>query len=250
LARSSVWARPWYSCSSAGSWACSPSGRSRTTMTRNRGAPSPVERAATPCPPRPRYTPSDRALLATLAQLLPRHRWSVFLVTPATLVRWHRQLIARPGRIRTATRNGEVLTRALSTRCWFRPEKTPAGDTCASKANAPSSAWTSRPPRSAPSCAATTSARHRRSGPTWIEFLRTQAPGMVACDFFTVDTIRLRRLYVLFFIELDRRRVWLAGVTAHPTGSWVTNRPETCPPPWPTTTNRSSSWCVTATPNS
>jgi transposase InsO family protein len=64
----------------------------------------------------------------------------------------------------------------------------------------------------------------RPTATTWRAFLRQQAAGIVACDFFTVDTVWLRRLYVLVFIEVDTRRVHLAGVTANPDGAWVTQQ--------------------------
>lgn len=64
----------------------------------------------------------------------------------------------------------------------------------------------------------------RRLGPTWSQFLRAQAEGILASDFFTVETLRLRTLYVLFFIELSTRRVYVAGVTAHPDSAWVTQQ--------------------------
>lgn len=60
-----------------------------------------------------------------------------------------------------------------------------------------------------------------RGGLSWREFIRHQAESMIACDFFSVETIALRRIYVLFFIELSTRRVHLAGMTENPNGPWV-----------------------------
>ncbi len=64
----------------------------------------------------------------------------------------------------------------------------------------------------------------RRAGPSWRKFLRGQAASVVACDFFTVESVFLRRYYVLFFIAHASRRVWLAGCTTNPSGAWVTRQ--------------------------
>jgi putative transposase len=173
---------------------------------------------------RPRYTPGDRMVLATLAKLLPRDRWKIFLVTPSTLLRWHRELVRRRWTYSAASRrrglNPEVvelvLRLARDNPRWGYLRLTIAGE--CRKVGVTVSATSVR----------NILRRHclgpapRRGGPSWTEFLRMQATGALACDFLTVETVGLTRLYVFFMIELERRRVHLVGVTAHPTGAWVT----------------------------
>jgi len=66
--------------------------------------------------------------------------------------------------------------------------------------------------------------KRSRKGPSWVQFLRAQATGTLACDFLCADIVGLTRLYVLFFMEVERRRVHLAGITAHPADAWVTQQ--------------------------
>jgi putative transposase len=171
---------------------------------------------------RPRYAPADRMVLATLAKLLPRDRWKIFLVTPSTLLRWHRELVRRRWTYATTGRRRGldpvvvelVLRLARDNARWGYVRI--VGE--CRKLGVSVSATSVR----------TILHRHglgpapRRGGPSWTEFLRIQAAGTLACDFLTVETIGLTRLYVFFMIELERRRVHLVGVTAHPTGGWVT----------------------------
>jgi putative transposase len=169
-------------------------------------------------PPRPRFEPADRALLAAISRALPRSRWSCFLVKPETLLRWHRRLVAGawtyprgPGRPPLDADVQALIVRLARENPRWGYQRI-QGELL--RVGVQVSATAIR----------TTLRRHRldpaprRTATTWRAFLRQQAAGIVACDFFTVDTIGLQRLYVLFFIELDTRRVYLAGVTAHPDG--------------------------------
>ncbi len=89
-----------------------------------------------------------------------------------------------------------------------------------------------------------------RRGPTWTECPHTQASSMLACDFFLVDTVLLRRLYLVFFIELDTRRVYVTGVAAHPIGSWVVQQTRNLTMTLVDRTHSSGSSFVTETPSS
>ena len=170
---------------------------------------------------RPAIRVVDRLFLSAASRLLPRGRWRSFIVTPATLLRWHRRLVAkrwtfaRPGGrppmrreirdlvLRLARENprwgyprivGElkglgVTVSATTVRAWLRAAGLgPAG---------------------------------KRGKMTWREFIRAHRQSLLAVDFFTVETIWLQRLYVLFFIELSSRRVHMARCTPNPSAPWV-----------------------------
>jgi len=174
---------------------------------------------------RPDLRPADRAVLAGLSRLLSPSRRGRFFVQPATLLRWHRDLVRRrwtyarrgPGRPGLPASTVSLVVRLATENPTWGYRRVHGELVTMGVRLAPSSVWAIL-------------RRHgiepapRRSGPTWAEFLRTQATTMLACDFFTVDTVLLRRLYVLFFIEIDTRRIYLSGVTANPVGEWVTQQ--------------------------
>jgi transposase InsO family protein len=166
--------------------------------------------------------PADRVFLAAASRLLPRRCWRAFFVEPETLLRWHRELVARRwsyvsrgvGRPPIANATVELALRLARENPRWGYQRI-AGEL-----------------KNLGIVVSPTTVRKilrdhglgpagRRGALSWREFLRAQAAGALAVDFFTVETIGLRRLYVLFFIELDSRRVHFAGATARPNGPWM-----------------------------
>jgi transposase InsO family protein len=174
---------------------------------------------------RPSLRPADRAFLSALSRILLVPHRRGFFVTPATLFCWHRELVRRKwdqpmrsgGRPALDAEIGELVVRfARENPRWGYLRI--AGEL--RKLDLLVSASTVRRLLSR----AGLEPAPRRSGPSWRLFLRQQASTILACDFFTVETVTLRRFYVLFFIELGSRRVHLAGCTRNPTGAWVTQQ--------------------------
>jgi putative transposase len=150
--------------------------------------------------------------------------WCSFVVTPTTMLRWHRRLVTRrwtyPGRRGRPPVGAEiralVLRLARENPRWgykrIAGELNGLGRTISATTVRKLLRQAGLPPAG------------ERAGLPWREFLRAQAQSMIAADFFTVETVWLRRLYVLFFIELGTRRVHLAGCTENPSGAWVTQQ--------------------------
>ena len=183
--------------------------------------------------PRPRLAPWERLTLALLATKLrritadARGRWarSVVLVTPETVLRWHRDLVRRKWTFARGPRAGRPPTDAtLETLIVRLARENPhwayarihgeLGKLGHIVGRTTIRAILRRqgvPP--APQRAS--------AGSTWRAFLARHRDTLLACDFFTVETLFLKTLHVLFFLEIGSRRVHLADCTAHPTAAWV-----------------------------
>ena len=175
---------------------------------------------------RPKLRPTDKLFLSAMSRMLPRERWEAFLVTPATLLRWHRELVRRKWTYRRRPSQGrppiDSETRALIVRMakenprWgcvrIRGELQGLGIIVSATAIRSILRRAGLGP--AP----------RRDGPSWRQFLSAQAKGIVACDFFTVETVFSKTLYVLVFMHIHTRRIVGVGVSPNPNGTWVTQQ--------------------------
>src|SRR6266542_1647189 len=172
---------------------------------------------------RPRLGSRDKLFLSAMSRMLRRELWAAFIVTPATLLRWHRELVRRNWTFRHRPPQGrppiDSETRALIVRM---ARENPRWGCVRIKGELQGLGI---------SVSATTirtiirraglGPAPRRDGPSWRQFLAAQAKGIVACDFLTIETVFLKTLYVLVFMHIRTRQILGIGVSANPEGTWV-----------------------------
>ena len=180
-------------------------------------------------PRRPDLNWADRALLAALLSVIPKARRQGLrlLVTPDTILRWHRDIARRRWAARSKRRRtGRPTTRRDIKALVLRLAKENSewgyrrihGELAGLGVNiAASTVWEILRTNGIDPAA-------RRTGPTWSQFLRSQAEAILACDFFSVDLLDGTQAYVLTVIGHATRRIRILGVTLHPTGEWTTQQ--------------------------
>ena len=176
---------------------------------------------------RARWSPGDRMVLAALRERIPRSGWAGLLVKPETVLGWHRELVRRKwAAYRGRPRRGRppisaecrqlILRMARENPRWgyfrIRGELLKVGHRVAATTIRSVLRAAGVPPSG------------RRSQLTWKQFLAAHAEALVAADFFSVDTIFFKRLYVLIYVHLATRRILLASCTAEPNAAWVTQQ--------------------------
>jgi putative transposase len=174
---------------------------------------------------RPGLTRADRALLAALSRSLPRPAWAAFSFKPETLLRWHRQLVARRWTYSHRTPGRPPLERSLRELILRLARENPhwgykrivgelKGLGTSVSATSVRKVLLEAGLQPAP----------QRTQSSWRTFLRAQAASMLACDFLTIETVFLQRIYVLFVISLATRRIEYVACSSNPDGRWVTQQ--------------------------
>jgi putative transposase len=174
---------------------------------------------------RPRLTRADRALFAALTRALPRTAWTNLVVKPDTLLRWHRQLVARRWTYAHRKAGRPPLERSLRELILRLARENPhwgykrivgelTGLGVSVSATSVRKVLLEAGLQPAP----------ERGRSSWRGFLRAQAASMLACDFLTVETAFLQRIYVLFFISLATRKIEYAACSSNPDGRWITQQ--------------------------
>jgi putative transposase len=170
---------------------------------------------------RPKLRRRDRLFFAAAARLLPRERWSCFIVRPATLLAWHRALVKRKWTYRRRRAGRPPLDSEICRLVVRIAKDNPRWGYVRIQGELRKLGLRLRASSIKRLLLRAGLGPAPRRGTSWGEFLRTQADGTLACDFFTVETAFLRTLYVLFFIEVGSRRLHITAATRNPNGTFV-----------------------------